>query len=127
LDSRILPPQIKTNDDIFNYLDDQSKQVSSKLLSNDLHWFYQVGRSRGGMHKAGGIVWCDFDHEFSPIDDLKQIVGHTSQWETGRAKQHNSEGYINITDANNICIDCHLNQYITIANGKIELKDYADL
>jgi hypothetical protein len=36
-------------------------------------------------------------HEFSPIDDLKQIVGHTSQWETGRAKQHNSEGYINIT------------------------------
>jgi ribose 5-phosphate isomerase len=54
-------------------------------------------------------------------------VGHTSQWETGRAKQYNSEGYINITDANNICIDCHLNQYITIANGKIELKDYADL
>jgi ribose 5-phosphate isomerase len=79
------------------------------------------------MNKAGGIVWCDFDDEFSPIDDLKQIVGHTSQWETGRAKQHNSEGYINITDANNICIDCHLNQYITIANGKIELKDYADL
>ena len=127
LDTRLLPPQIKTNTDIFNYLDEQSKQASSKLLSNDLHWFYQVGRSRGGMNKAGGIVWCDFDYEFQPIDDLRQIVGHTSQWETGRAKQHNSEGYINITDANNICIDCHMNQYLVMTDGKLELKNYIDL
>jgi len=126
-DSRLLPPMIKTNEDIYNYLDEQSKQVSSKLLSNDLHWFYQVGRSRGGMSKVGGIVWCDFDHEFEPIEDLRQIVGHTSQWETGVSKQHNSEGFASIVEANNICIDCHMNEYLVLTNGKLELKRYIDL
>jgi hypothetical protein len=127
LDNRLLPPHLKTNTDIFNYLDSQTQQVSSKLISNDVHWFYQVGHSRGGRFKAGGIVWCDFDYEFSPIDDLRQIVGHTSQWETGRAKQHITEGVMNIADANNICIDCHLNQYLVLTNGKLELKNYTDL
>ena len=127
LDSRLLPPQIKTNEDIFKYLDEQSIQASSKLISQNVHWFYQVGRSRGGMYKAGGIVWCDFDHEFEPIDDLRQIVGHTSQWETGVSKQHNSEGFASIVDANNICIDCHMNEYLTLTNGKLELKHYLDL
>jgi hypothetical protein len=54
-------------------------------------------------------------------------VGHTSQWETGRAKQHITEGVMNIADANNICIDCHLNQYLVLTNGKLELKNYTDL
>lgn len=127
LDQRLLPPKIKNNQDIFDFLDKNIDRVLIKLKSNDHHWFYQAGRSRGGMHKVGGIVWCDFDYEFEPIEDLKQIVGHTSQWETCRAKQHDSEGFANITDANNICIDCSLNQYITILNGKIELKKYSDL
>jgi len=92
-----------------------------------LHWFYGVGHARGGNLKAGGIVWCDFDHEFQPIDDLRQIVGHTNQWETGKATQYHRDGAINIVDANNICIDCNLSQYLTITNGKMELKNYSDL
>jgi hypothetical protein len=127
LDTRLLPSSIKTNDDIFKYLDEQSSYASSKLNSNDVHWFYQVGRSRGGMYKAGGIVWCDFDHEFEPIEDLRQIVGHTSQYMTGVSKQHNSEGFANIVDANNICIDCFMSEYLTLTNGKLELKYYSNL
>ena len=127
LDCRLIKPTIKTNNEIFQYLDEQSVDAKFGLTSDDEHWFYQVGSSRGGRFRAGGIVWCDFDHEFQPIEDLRQIVGHTSQWETGRAKQHHREGFANIVDANNICIDCHMNQYITITNGKIELKDSFEL
>ena len=127
LDQRLVSPNCSTNEDIFKYLDQCSDEATTKLKSDDLHWFYQVGYSRGGRFRAGGIVWCDFDHEFSPIDGLRQIVGHTNQWETGRAAQYHKEGYMNITDADNICIDCNLDQYITIANGKMELKNYSDL
>jgi hypothetical protein len=127
LDRRLLPPTCSTNDDIFKYLDQCSDDATTHLKSDDLHWFYQVGHSRGGRFRTGGIVWCDFDYEFQPIEDLNQIVGHTSQWKTGRACQYHKEGFTNVAEANNICIDCHLNQYITITNGKIELKDYVDL
>lgn len=127
LDSRLVNPMCNTNESIFNYLDESCKDALTKLKSNDKHWFYSVGRSRGGSKKSGGILWCDFDEEFEPIEGLKQIVGHTNQYRTGRAKQHYTEGYGNIVDANNICIDCDLNQYITITNGKLELKNYSDL
>ena len=54
-------------------------------------------------------------------------MGHTNQWRTGKATQYHREGFANIVDANNICIDCNLSQYITITNGKMELKNYSDL
>jgi hypothetical protein len=127
LDKRFLPPICDTNEVIFKYLDENDNDARTKLKINDLHWFYGVGHARGGNLKAGGIVWCDFDHEFQPIDDLKQIVGHTNQWETGKAAQYHREGFASIVDANNICIDCNLSQYITITNGKIELKNYSDM
>ncbi len=127
LDKRLLPPICATNEVIFKYLDQNDNEARTKLKTNDLHWFYQVGHSRGGRARAGGIVWCDFKYEFQPIEDLRQIVGHTNQWETGKAAQYHRERFTNIADANNICIDCNLNQYITIFNGKIELKNYSNL
>lgn len=127
LDCRMLPSNCDTHDKIFNYLDRGDEEARIKLKTDDLHWFYQVGHSRGGNARAGGIVWCDFKYEFQPIEDLRQIVGHTNQWETGKAAQYHREGFTNIVEANNICIDCNLNQYITIFNGKIELKDYINL
>jgi len=39
-----------------------------------LHW---VGRMRGGIDTVGGIYWCDWYREFTPIPGLKQIFGHT--------------------------------------------------
>lgn len=127
LDQRLLPPVCVNNERIFKYLEQSADEANIKLLTDDLHWFYQVGYSRGGRARAGGIVWCDFDHEFEPIEDLRQIVGHTNQWFTGKAAQHKKEGFINIVEANNICIDCNLSEYITITDGKIELKSYHDL
>lgn len=38
---------------------------------------YRIGRCRGGPDRVGGLFWCDFDREFTPIPELIQIVGHT--------------------------------------------------
>jgi len=39
-------------------------------------WFSSIGRARGGRHGCGGMLWCDFEDEFTPTD-FPQIVGHT--------------------------------------------------
>lgn len=127
LDQRLLPPVCVTNERVFKYLEEACTDANIKIRSNQRHWFYEAGRSRGGRARVGGIVWCDFNEEFEPISDLRQIVGHTNQYRTGKAAQYHREGFTNVIEANNICIDCNLSEYITITNGKIELKSYYDL
>jgi len=127
LDQRLLPPVCVNKKLVFKYLEEATNDANIKIRTNQRHWFYEAGRSRGGIASVGGIVWCDFNDEFQPIEDLKQIVGHTNQYRTGKAAQYHREGFANITDAENICIDCNLSQYITITNGKMELKNYSDL
>ena len=39
--------------------------------------FRDCGRARFGPNKIGGMLWCDFDKEFTPTE-FPQIVGHTS-------------------------------------------------
>ena len=39
-----------------------------------------VGFGRGGTVKRGGILWCDFDEEFSALPGIHQIVGHTRSY-----------------------------------------------
>lgn len=126
-DQRLLPPFCNTNESIFKYLDQSVNDANTNLKINERHWFYEAGRFRGGRAQSGGIVWCDFNNEFQPIEELRQIVGHTNQYKTHRAAQHHLEGVANIVDAHNICIDCGLRQYITILNGKLEIKNYVDL
>lgn len=40
------------------------------------HRILSAGRSRGGYAKHGGIIWCDV-REYSPIEGINQIFGHT--------------------------------------------------
>ena len=56
-------------------------------------WYYSVGRSRGGRG-AGGPLWCD-SSEFTPIDSVRQIFGHTPQ----------PEGKILHYEGGSVCID----------------------
>lgn len=39
-----------------------------------LEW---VGRTRGGLDTVGGPLWCHFPREFTDIDGVVQIFGHT--------------------------------------------------
>jgi hypothetical protein len=40
--------------------------------------FSDVGHTRGGDKQEGGILWCDFQWEFEPVELFPQIVGHTT-------------------------------------------------
>lgn len=42
--------------------------------SSPMHW---IGYARGGRRDVGGLFWCDYNQEFSPIPGLTQIFGHT--------------------------------------------------
>ena len=47
-----------------------------EYLDTEEHWNY-IGRFRGGANPVGAHYWCDWRYEFSPVDGVKQIVGHT--------------------------------------------------
>ena len=40
------------------------------------HRILSAGRSRGGVSRHGGIIWCDV-REYAPIEGVNQIFGHT--------------------------------------------------
>ncbi len=110
-----LPPHAKINKEwLTSWLDDQCVRASYCLISDQPHWFYGAGRARGGYQRVGGPLWLDWGKEFQPIEGLFQIVGH-SRGENVRIK------------GGNCCIDTELAQWVTIANGKAEIKKYLDL
>jgi hypothetical protein len=122
-------PYSKTDkESISEYLYMESNQAILNLgnHANTPHWFYGAGRARGGRLRRGGLTWLDFDYEFEPIEGIKQIVGHTNR-ESGTVEQHHLEGFGNVAEANNICIDTFLNEYVIVQYGKLFIKKYIDL
>jgi hypothetical protein len=70
-----------------------------------------AGRCRGGSHKAGGILWCDYFREARLIPKIRQVFGHTP------VTSEVSSGIDIDTDDNdcvNINIDCGLSQVLEI-------------
>ena len=51
------------------------KMTLEEYLTSGEH--NQIGRARGGYDPVGGLRWCDFNKEFLPIPDVRQIFGHT--------------------------------------------------
>jgi len=48
----------------------------SKLPLRD-NPIYNIGTARFGSSNYPGIFWCDWNHEFRPIDGIRQVMGHT--------------------------------------------------
>jgi hypothetical protein len=109
---------------ITTWLDEQIDQAVPKLINGSHHWFYGAGEGRGGRQKIGGITWQDFDTEFEPIDGLKQLVGHSSH---NIILNHHTDGSLDLKTCDNLDIDCHLNEYLIISNGKLQIKKLKDL
>lgn len=81
------------------------------LMSGDTHWVIGgSGKIRGGIHKHPGVLWQDWTHEFKPVPNLKQIVGHTA---LPFPKQL----------GDNWCIDTHLQHYGIIEDGKFTVHE----
>lgn len=61
-----------------------------------------VGIARGGVERIGGPFWCDFNEEFNPIPDLRQVFGHTGWIDESK----DSKLGIREKGWDNYCIDC---------------------
>ena len=124
--SDYIDPTVKNNDDINIFLVKERERANIALVTDQNHWFYFAGQSRGGPKKGGGIVWLDFKREFVPVDGLRQIVGHTYH-KNGKVNPHHLDGNVDPADCDNLCIDNGLNEYIVISNGKLEIKKFIDI
>ena len=78
---RSIHPMYQTAEDVRNFLDN---------LHWNSHYFSLIGKSRGGIHDHGGILWEDFRDLDS---SFPQIVGHTQR--SGKIRQKK----------NAVCID----------------------
>lgn len=121
---RLLEKDGLTKDSISEFLDEEIRRAEDALISGDRFWLYGAGMARGGRLNYGGIIWLDFNQEFEPIPELRQIVGHTSN----RAiRNHPSDGNLDLTTSDNLCIDCRLKEYLVIENGKLKICKFCDL
>lgn len=90
-------------------------------FNGDFHRYFDVGGCRGGWARFGGLTWLDWDHEFRPIPDIIQIVGHTYD-------SRNDPPRVRVKPFDfktpNFCLDTGLRHYIIVDDqtGKIEIK-----
>lgn len=121
----LLPPNQKLDKkSLSKWLNSQVKQAEISLASNGQHFLFCAGQGRDGSQTVGGLTWNCFDSEHSPIEGLAQIMGHTSH---SNILSHHTEGSLDVNDWNDIDIDCHLNEYLTIKDGKLTIKKFIDL
>lgn len=59
------------------YLAAEENAAWAALTSRQPHWFWSIGKARGGFTPVGGLLWCDWDREFIPVPGLNQVLGHT--------------------------------------------------
>jgi hypothetical protein len=139
LHPHFLPSQWKTTDislkNIEIWLEKESKTFYERILLGDTHWFITAGDSRRSRPlgiNQGGLLWCDL-REFEPVQQIAQVFGHTRQkWfptvvrgELGEEKLSNNEvllgEYCHKGDCN-VALDCSLQFYAVIENGKLRIK-----
>lgn len=85
------------------------KYAREILFARQLSFVFQVGMMRGGYHPYGGLTWCHFPDEFTPIPEIKQIFGHSPGYEVRRYE-----------NTDNWCIDTHLNDAVIIEENKVK-------
>jgi hypothetical protein len=95
----------------------QWKRDRHVFMRDPYHWIWEVGQCRGGSSTVGSPVWLDWNDEFIPIDNIQQIVGHTSQQEPALRRMINSSFLVNL------CIDCMQQTYAVWEDGKITVKN----
>jgi len=70
-------PVIISKDDLTKKLERDSIDCITQLEKGKTHWFVVAGWARSRSPFVGGLLWCDFNEEFSPLRGIHQIIGHT--------------------------------------------------
>jgi hypothetical protein len=136
-----LPPHWKEKDitatNLKTWLSRESEKCLIELnMIQGEHWFFRAGEYRCPTNsgiEAGGILWCDAYHEFTPVPRLSQIFGHTPrhEWpliifgESGLGRINSCETTkidIEAKDYWNVCLDCHSKFYGVVENGILRIK-----
>jgi hypothetical protein len=113
---------------------------------NKKSWVFGVGHSRGGVQRAGGITWCDFEKEFYPVLGINQVVGHTPQthdepkwavmdsptskpyFRLNRKFDLKAKDLDDTNKSTNLCLDVWKNTHWATWDGeKMEIGNYRDL
>ena len=69
---------IITKDTLVKKLERDAPECVKQLKNKRSHWFEICGHARSHASPfVGGIIWLDFNYEFTPIRGIHQIVGHT--------------------------------------------------
>lgn len=85
-------------------------EALAAIWRGEFHPLLGIGAARGGLQNVGGCVWLDWNHEFQPVPELKQIVGHTM----GDKPRWNGE---------NLCLDTQLRNFAIIEDGRVTVHD----
>jgi hypothetical protein len=65
---------------------EQLEREFARACTGERSCLFEKGPDRGGLDRHGGILWQDWNGEFSPSTGFHQIVGHTAANGVARAK-----------------------------------------
>jgi hypothetical protein len=122
LDNWLLRSKRVSVENVEEYLKIENARALKAGHSRQNHWFFQCGRARGGMNETGGLMWCDANREFTPTAGLKQIFGHTPQFNASLNKY-----YPRLIDETNLALDTTGQCYAIMRNGEVTIKEYKNL
>jgi hypothetical protein len=78
----IMPDHFPYGYDIDRFVNELLPDVwkNFRNLEYNHNWLLSgAGYCRGGTHKVGGVLWCDWNMEFKASDKIgKQVLGHTT-------------------------------------------------
>jgi hypothetical protein len=90
---------------------DKSQIHPRGKYADGTHWIMDVGSCRGGPAMYGSPVWLDFMYEFVGVDNVRQLVGHTSFPDIPKWRGEN-----------NICIDGMQSYYAVWQNNEVVVR-----
>lgn len=102
--------EVKKVKDFKKFMPEAETEALISAAKGENSWFYGVGRARDGNHETGGITWCDFREEFTPVPGLKQVFGHTPLSEP-------------LFKDNSVCIDTHTRHYAVHDGDSLKIFD----
>ena len=94
-------------------LDDTGTTLGEYLYN---YGHLDIGYSRGGKRPTGGLLWCDWYDEFTSIQSVPQIVGHTE-----RRSMNDGDGILERGNSFNVDCNGKVNQHLLIKDGKTEI------